>query len=110
MRSAIRSRRTRSVATRAGTEGVDRFPRQAVAQAFSATLRELRTARGLSQERLAEAAGLHMTYASMLERGLRTPTLTVIVRLSDALGVTPAYVVEQTVARLPLKRNGSLEK
>jgi|SRR6185312_5460387 len=105
MRSAIRSRRAFTAASHAGTEGGDRFPRQAVAQAFSATLRELRTVRGFSQERLAEAAGLHRTYTSLLERGLRTPTLTAIVRLSDALGVTPAYLVQQTVARLPL--NGS---
>lgn len=82
--------------------GDDRFSRQAVAQAFGTTLRELRKARRLSQEYVAEIAGVHSTYLSLLERRLRTPTITAIVRLSDALGVTPEYLVKETMARLRL--------
>ena len=78
------------------------MPRQPVAEAFGTTLRELRMARGFSQERLAEVTGFHRTYTSLLERGLRTPTLSAIVRLSDALGATPEYLVKETVARLRL--------
>jgi len=79
-----------------------RFARGSVASAFGAVLRELRTARGLSQQRLAEVADLHMTYLSLLERAHRTPTLTAIVKLSDALGVTAEYFVKRTEERLPL--------
>jgi len=43
---------------------------------------------GFSQERLAELALLHPTYISMLERGLRNPSLNVAARLAAALKMT----------------------
>ena len=42
-------------------------------------------AAGLSQEKLAETAGLHPTYVSMVERGIRNPTLDVAARIAKAL-------------------------
>jgi transcriptional regulator with XRE-family HTH domain len=47
-------------------------------------LRDLRAERGISQERLAELAGLHRNYIGHLERGEKTASLDVIVRLSAA--------------------------
>lgn len=55
-------------------------------QIFGAIVRELRTEQGISQEGLANLAGLHRTYVSMLERGIRNPSLTVILQLAEALG------------------------
>jgi transcriptional regulator with XRE-family HTH domain len=46
----------------------------------------LRIERGLTQEQLADAANLHMTYVSDLERGARSPGLAVQQRLAHALG------------------------
>jgi transcriptional regulator with XRE-family HTH domain len=43
----------------------------------------------LSQEALAEAAELHWTYISGVERGVRSPTLNVIGRIAKGLGVEP---------------------
>ncbi len=57
--------------------------------AFGAAVRRLRTALTMSQEGLADAAGLDRTYVSSLERGRRNPTLTTIVKLAKALGVEP---------------------
>lgn len=57
---------------------------------FGRRVRQLRLARGLSQEALAELAGLHRTYVSSLERGQRNVGLDNIHALADALGVTPA--------------------
>lgn len=51
---------------------------------FAAWLRERRQAAGLSQEELAEKAGLHRTYVSQLERGLKSPTLDVLADLAAA--------------------------
>ena len=53
--------------------------------AFGGAVRSLRLARGLSQESLAEASHLHVTYISSLERGRRNVSLLNIDRL--ALGV-----------------------
>ena len=47
----------------------------------------LRHQRGLSQEAFADLADLHRTYISDIERGVRNPTATVIVKLAKALGV-----------------------
>jgi transcriptional regulator with XRE-family HTH domain len=55
---------------------------------FAKALREMRKRRGMSQEALAEMAGLHRTYVSQLERGLKSPTLKVIERLAEALDVS----------------------
>jgi transcriptional regulator with XRE-family HTH domain len=51
-------------------------------------VRVLRIERQWSQEELADRAGLHRTYLSSLERGLRNPTITVAARIADALGVS----------------------
>jgi len=57
---------------------------------FGANLRQTRTKRGWSQEELGQTSGLHMTEISRLERAVREPRLSTIVRLAKALGVTPA--------------------
>ncbi|MGB8651006.1 MAG: helix-turn-helix transcriptional regulator [Mycobacteriales bacterium] len=66
---------------------------QAWQTAFGGRLRELREAAGLSQMRLAEAANLHATYISSLERGRRNVSLVNIHVLAGALGVEPAHLL-----------------
>lgn len=56
---------------------------------FATNLRSLRQARGISQERLAELAGLHRTYVSSVERGARNISIDNIARLAKALDVSP---------------------
>ena len=58
---------------------------------FGAVLRQLRTAAALSQEALAERAGLSLRGISDLERGVRrTPYLATVGLLADALALNPA--------------------
>lgn len=56
-------------------------------QAFGDRVRTLRAERGLSQEALAEKAGLHRTYVGSIERGERNVGLDNIHRIADALDV-----------------------
>ena len=51
-------------------------------------LQTLRRAKGWSQEELAHQSGLHRTYVSGVERGVRNPTLIVLDRIATAFEVT----------------------
>lgn len=51
-------------------------------------LRHFRLAAGLSQEALAARAGVHRTYIGQLERGERQPTIPVLTRVLDHIGVS----------------------
>ncbi len=50
-------------------------------------LKELRKKRGLSQEELAEACGISSKYLSRIEVGLHFPSVEILLRLSERLGV-----------------------
>lgn len=56
-------------------------------------VRRLREASGRSQEEFAFDAGMHRTYVSGIERGVRNPTVTVLEKLAVALKVTLAELV-----------------
>lgn len=55
----------------------------------------LRKERGLSQERLAEAAGLNLSYLSAVERGDNSASVLTLVAISGALGVSLQQLVAQ---------------
>jgi len=59
----------------------------AIQAAFGTALRTRRLKTNLSQERLAQLAGLNRTYVGDVERGERNIALVNIVKLSEALGV-----------------------
>ena len=62
---------------------------------FGASLRALRTERGLSQEGLALACELDRTYIGGVERGERNISLINIVRIAHALDVPPRKLLER---------------
>jgi len=61
---------------------------------FGANLRRRRHAASLSQEQLAHRSGFHPTEISRLERGVREPRLSTIVRLARALELRPAQLLD----------------
>src|SRR5205085_1779777 len=56
-------------------------------QQFGRKLRELREAKGMSQQRLAQAAGVSQNGLSHWERGAREPGWSAVVSLARVLGV-----------------------
>jgi transcriptional regulator with XRE-family HTH domain len=83
-----------------GRQAVSALDHRAVAAAFGAILRTARVGAALSQEELAEAAGIDYTYPSLLERGLRQPSLAMVIALAGALKMEAALLVTMTVRRL----------
>ena len=62
--------------------------------ALGRNVRQQREARSLTQEKLAERAGLDPTYISGIERGLRNAGIVNVARLAKALGITPSRLLE----------------
>ena len=65
------------------------------ARQFGNRVRDLREQQGLSQEALADAANLHRTHISLIERGQRSVRLETIERLAVALRVQPAQLMPE---------------
>ena len=61
---------------------------------FGKRVRELRLARGLSQEELAFRSGVHRTYLGGIERGERNPSLKNLAAIAKALNVRLADLVD----------------
>lgn len=57
--------------------------------AFGKRVRQHRRDLGLTQEQLAEKAGMHFTYIGSIERGQRNVSLVNILRIAKALKVDP---------------------
>tara|TARA_B100000678_G_scaffold291620_1_gene309912 strand:+ start:9340 stop:9549 length:210 start_codon:yes stop_codon:yes gene_type:complete len=60
---------------------------------FGARVRALREEKGWSQEELADRSGLHRTYISSVERGIRNPTITVVEQIAAALTFSMSELV-----------------
>ena len=65
---------------------------------FGEELRKARREARLTQEQLASEANLHPTYISLLERGKRSPSLDVFLRLCAALAISPVTLLKRIVA------------
>jgi transcriptional regulator with XRE-family HTH domain len=64
--------------------------------AFGNVLREARQGKGLSQEELAAAAGLDRSFISLVERGIQSPNVVILLRIAEVLGVPAAQLVART--------------
>ena len=67
--------------------------RRPFAKRFGERVRAVRESRELSQEALADAARLHRTHISLIERGQRSVRLETIERLAIALRVQPGELM-----------------
>ncbi len=66
-----------------------------ISLAFGAVVRKHRTAKGLSQEALAEKANIHHTHVGLIERGQRNASLDVAHRVARALGLSLSALIAE---------------
>ncbi|MFL5386505.1 MAG: helix-turn-helix domain-containing protein [Longimicrobiaceae bacterium] len=78
----------------AGVANVSRRAKSDVLGTFGATVRTYRLQVGLTQEALAERAGVDRTYVGGVERGERNVGLVNVLRLADALQIAPSCLFE----------------
>lgn len=73
-------------------------------------LRRYRNIAQMSQEHLADLAGIDRTYVSGVERGIRNPTVTVLQSLADALKIEPAALLAKLNSPLSTKKSSPAPK
>jgi transcriptional regulator with XRE-family HTH domain len=61
---------------------------------LGANIRHVREEKGWSQDKLSEESGLHRTYISGIERGVRNPTIEIVHKISLTLSVPIAELFE----------------
>jgi transcriptional regulator with XRE-family HTH domain len=66
-------------------------------QIFADNLRQARRRKDLSQEALADLAGIDRTYVSALERQVYSASIDTIEKLAEVLGVEPAHLLATPV-------------
>ena len=66
-----------------------------IAKILGQRIRNYRTAKGLSQERLAELSGCHPTYIGQIERGEKNATIESIEKISTALQISLSQLFEK---------------
>lgn len=93
--------RDRSAAVRVGTRIRQRSDNStALLSTISINLKRLRTRQGHSLERLAKLAGVSRAMLSQIETGKSVPTISLLLKVADALGVPIANLLVAPASRL----------
>lgn len=73
--------------------------RKGLKVSIGSVLRSKREDLRISQEKVAERAGVDRTYISILERGLKSPTVETLEKICAALGTLPERVIDEARKR-----------
>lgn len=74
---------------------MEKADKRKLQQAFGKTIGQLRLEQNISQAKLAERGNFNRTYISDLERGIKQPSLSTIVRLAYAFEMKSSELIEQ---------------
>ena len=80
-----------------------------IAKVLGQRIRNYRTDKGLSQEKLAELSGSHHTYIGQIERGEKNATIESIEKIAAALNISLSKLFEELGAKDDGNRNIPLE-
>ena len=72
-----------------------------LAAAFGAAVRSARTTRGIAQETLAHLSRIERSHVGKIERGEHMPTLSAVLKIARALGMSGAELIAAAEALLP---------
>ncbi len=64
-------------------------------EVMAVNLRRIRHDKNMTQEELADRAGLSARYIGAIERANKSASVTVLGRIAEALGVKPAILIER---------------
>jgi len=78
-------------------------------EVMAVNLRRIRHARGMTQEKLAEAAGLSARYIGEIERAEASASVTVLGQIADALEVEPADLIQRPAPTAQAEQSSPLE-
>ncbi len=84
--------------------------RSASAVAFGRALRDVRKARGLSQEEAGLRSGVGRRFFGELERGEANPTFATILKISQGLEITAAELIRRAETHLDRTRAGDARR
>lgn len=70
---------------------------------FGKVLKMIRVENKVSQDALADLCELDRTYISLLERGLRQPTITTLFKLAEALKISPVVIISRVLEESQVK-------
>jgi len=88
---------------------MSRYETESLRNVLARNVRQLRHERGLSQEELADRAGLHRTYVGSIERGERNLTVDNIEKIAKGLGIDAALLLAgATESESPTRRDVAL--
>jgi transcriptional regulator with XRE-family HTH domain len=62
-------------------------------------IREKRRRKGWTQADLAEKTGVSANYIALVERGRKVPSLRLLLRIADALGVSVSFLIEKSLVK-----------
>lgn len=78
-----------------------------LAAAFGAAVRSARTTRGIAQETLAHLAKIERSHVGKIERGEHMPTISAVLKIARALGISGAELMASAEALLPAEHHTS---
>jgi transcriptional regulator with XRE-family HTH domain len=74
----------------------------ALRETVAANIRRIRKEKGISQEDLADRAGVNRNYVGMVERCENAPTIDLLEKFAEALGVKPVvFLLESDHSDFP---------
>lgn len=73
-------------------------------------IKEVRNERGLTSENLSELCHIDATYMRQIEGGTKSPSLPVFTDICNALHVSPAYLLKDSLSRNEYERLGELTR